>query len=167
MATASAAKLSAKDPSSAEPPAGKSNKLLLIAVIVLLVIVVAGAAWYFLRPHPGSHSPQQAEVTEAQAPIFMNLELFTVNLAGGDHYLQLGIVLQLGNESVSNTVKPYLPIIRNRLLLLLSSKSPADLEGVENKDRLIREILESVRSALPGTGDRGIKNVLFSSMVIQ
>jgi len=152
--------------------------------LLLLLAGGGGAAWYFLMgpgaEHPeatpgeeGSEEAAKAKEKEDKEKdkkvVFVPLEPFTVNLQGeGDHYLQITIVLEVAEESVTDAIKLKMPLIRNRLLLLLSSKSPPDLNTLEGKQKLANEILAEVRQPLPGkTDDRGVKSVLFNSLIIQ
>jgi flagellar FliL protein len=156
----------------AEPPAPvkkKKRKLLpIIGVIFVLALLASAGSWYFLYgPGSAQHAAEKAANQPPKPPVFITLEPFTVNLQGGDHFLQLGVVLQVSNDETSDTVKAYLPQIRNRLLLLLSSKSPADLESIEAKRKLADEILAETRLPLAESVRPDIQGVLFSSMVIQ
>jgi flagellar FliL protein len=183
MATAKPALKSAPPPPEAdEAPAPKrKSKLWLIVGIVVAVLVLAGggaAAWYFLRakdPAPAAGAPAAAATAdkksaEAKPPTFVTLEPFTVNLQqeNGDHFLQTGIVVQVADSKAADAMKTYMPIIRSKLLLLLSSKAPSELASLEGKKKLVAEIIATVRDSLPGTTpDRGIENAYISSFVIQ
>ena len=62
-----------------------------------------------------------------------------------------------------------MPVVRSRLLLLLSSKTAEDLGNLAGKHKLMSEILTEARaplatSQLPG---KGVDHVHFSSFVIQ
>ena len=75
--------------------------------------------------------------------------------------------LQVTSDATADTVKAYLPEIRNRLLLLLSSQAAADLASVDAKRKLADEILAETRAPLADSVRPEIQGVLFSSMVIQ
>lgn len=82
-------------------------------------------------------------------PVFVPMDAFVVNLADhdADRYAQIGIVLEVPDEKVSEEIKTFLPAIRNNILLLLAHKSSADLAGGEGKEKLAREIRrESLRA---------------------
>ena len=148
----------------ADKPAKKS-KLLLI-VIAVLVLGGGGGAWWWLHRDAGS---AQASVAP-KAPVFMNLEPFTVNLLeeGGEHYLQTSLVFQVADEKVVETMKQYLPVIRNRILLLLSAKKPSDIASPEGKAKLVGEVTAAVRESIPGaTPERGIAQAYIGAFVIQ
>jgi len=102
--------------------------------------------------------------------VFVNLEPFTVNLApeGADRYLQTTIVLQMSDDKAADALKVYMPVIRNRFLMLLSSKRPSELETVEGKQKLVGELVAAAQAAIPGsTPERGAAGALFSTFVIQ
>ena len=158
---------SGKDAKSAKP-AGKRGKRM---VVVLALLVLAGAggggAWWWLGRDAGS---AQASVPTSRPPVFMNLEPFTVNLheEEGDHYLQTSVVFQVADEKVVETMKAYLPVIRNRILLLLSSKRPSDLATPGGKSKLVDEVTGVVRESIPGTTpQRGIVQAYLGAFVIQ
>lgn len=157
----------------APPKAGKRKLLvILLALIVVLAAAGGGAAWWFHQKSAsteanGDESAAGGKKAESgKPPVFNTLEAFTVNLAGGDHFLQLGIVLQLKDDEAVEKVKTYLPQIRNRILLLLSSKSADDLESAQGKQKLIDEVLAATRAPLGADGEK-VQAVLLGSMLVQ
>jgi len=154
----------------AAAPAGK--KKLLVVLLALFVLLAAGggaAAWHFHQKAAAAEqgdgdAKKKAEVVKP--PVFSALDNFTVNLTGGDHFMQLGIVLQLKDAETAEKVKTYLPQIRNGILLLLSSKTAEELESPKGKEALITEILEKTRAPLGAEGD-SVQAILLGSMLIQ
>lgn len=183
MATAKPALKSAPPPPEADEaqPPKKKSKLWLIVGIVVGVLVLAGGgalAWYLLRDKepapaaaaPGAPAAADKKAAEGKPPTFVTLDAFTVNLQqeNGDHFLQTGIVVQVADAKAADAMKTYMPIIRSKLLLLLSSKMPSELASLDGKKKLVAEILAAVRESLPGTTpDRGIENAYIASFVIQ
>jgi flagellar FliL protein len=85
-----------------------------------------------------------------------------------DHYLQVGIVYEVENDKVTDALKLQLPVIRGKILLLLSSKTSADLSTVAGKDKLAEELLEAARAPLPTEeAKKGVAGVHYASFVIQ
>jgi flagellar FliL protein len=178
-----------KEGAEGAPPRKKRGKWLWIALLALLVLGGGGGGtWYYLttlqkdgdtpaagESTAGDATPAEAKAAEAKPgpppkPLFVNLDPFTVNLVeeNGDHYLQTAIVLQVTDEHASEAIKLYMPIIRNRYLLLLSSKRPSELMPVEGKQKLAEQLLTEARGSLPGeSADKGIVNGFFASFVIQ
>lgn len=152
----------------AAKPAGKSRKLVFIALALLVLAGGGGGgAWWWMNRDAGT---AVASVPVVRPPVFMNLEPFTVNLSGeeGEHYLQTSIVLQVADDKVVETMKAYLPVVRNRVLLLLSGKHPSDLASAAGKAKLVQELTAAVREAIPGTGaERGVVTAYLGAFVIQ
>jgi flagellar FliL protein len=134
----------------AAPP--KSKKMLIIGIVLILVIAIGGAVWFFTK---GS-APADLHAAEVKAePVheakFVPLgENFTVNLQReeGDQYLQAGITLKIMQPELEEKIKTAMPEIRSKLLFLLSSKKPSELQTQEGKKRLIAEIIVETDSVL-------------------
>jgi flagellar FliL protein len=150
-------------------PKKKGKLPLIVGLLVLVLSASGGAAWYFLHGNPPSTDKHDVVEKEKKLALYVPLEAFTVNLQGqGDHYLQVGITLQVADNGAADEVKQQMPLIRNRLLLLLSAQAPAELGTVEGKQKLSAQVLaESRQLLLAKTPEEGIQNVLFSSFVIQ
>jgi flagellar protein FliL len=177
VAKIAAAPAPAKAPDAA-PPKKKRTKLFLIVGLVFMLLGAGGAAaWYFTRPAPEENG--EAEAKPAGKPVFVNIDPFTVNLAseGGDHYLQVGIVYQVTDDKVGDNLKVHMPILRNRLLMLLSSKQPSDIATADGKKKLVNELIVAARESIPANdkekdkdkekADKGVTAALLSSFVIQ
>jgi flagellar FliL protein len=164
--TATVTPMRADAQAAAAAPAKPSRKWLFIAIALVAVLAVAGgAAWYFLAPHAAA----EAKAAAPKPPVFVPLDAFTVNLAeeNGDHYLQVGIVYQVSDDKVVDTMKQYMPVLRNRILLLLSSKKPSDLASVDGKRKLVDELVAAVHDAMPLPAGQEVRGALLSSFVIQ
>src|ERR1700693_39013 len=126
MAT-SAPKAGAKESSTdTQQPAKRS--IIWIIVLVLLIVLCGGAgAWYFLSHNAGGMSNKSADV-DFQPPVFLPLDSFTVNLQAddGEQFLQTNLTLQVSNQEQLDLIKLYMPTVRSRLLLLLSSKKGSE-----------------------------------------
>jgi flagellar FliL protein len=177
----------AREDSGGPPNKVGGKRSLLIGVVVLLLLSGAGTAgWYFFggdllaelkqdEPAAANGETPAAEAKPAKSepllkPEFVSLDPFTVNLAeeNGDHFLQAAIVFQVKDEQAANTLKLYLPIVRSRILLLLSSKHPSELVQASGKKTLAEQLMTEARAAIPGNdADRDILNCYFSSFVIQ
>ncbi len=162
-----------------EPAEGKPKSRLLIIVLVLLIVLGAGgaAAWYFLifkaeaAPAAGHGAAKHAAVAEASAPpVFLPMESFTVNLQSeeGERFLQTTLTLQLPNQEEVEVIKTYMPHVRSRLLLLLSSKKPSEILSTEGKNKLAQEIMDVFKQPFTPQGPTvKVLSVLFTSFVVQ
>jgi hypothetical protein len=74
-------------------------------------------------------------------PVFVTLDEFLVNLPsrGGEHFLSTTMVLRVADGKTEGKVKDFLPLIRDRVLTVLSSRPMEQLSTVEGKDLMARE----------------------------
>ena len=169
MAIAKLKPAPAPAPAAAEPPPKKKSKLLLIlAIVVPLLLLGGGGTWYFL--HGKADAATEEKTVARKPPLFVPLDPFVVNLIqeNGDHYLQIGLVYQMTDDKAVDALKAFMPVIRNRILLLLSSKRPSEISTAEGKQKLVGELVTAARESVPGaTPERGIETAMLSAMVIQ
>lgn len=171
------------------PPKVSRRKLTLIASAALFLLGASGgAAWYFMNdpeapeakasvartsePRAASRAKEK-EVDKAQhrrPSVFMNLETLTVNLQvdPGDRYLQTTIVFELSDEKTAEAIRAQMPVIRSKLLVLLSSKNPAELNAPGGKEKLAGEIMDAARKNFTSKPpEQVLLNVHFNAFVIQ
>jgi flagellar FliL protein len=164
----------------AAAPARKKRGLLKIVLLLTLLLGSAGGgAWYFLQEHepaaegkPGTaKAAKAAKAAAAKPPVFVTLESFTVNLQhdeAASQFLQVGLALKVNDAAVVDAVKLRTPEIRNRVLLLLSSKKASDISTLEGKQSLSAELMREISLPLAGAvAAAAIDSVLFTSFVIQ
>lgn len=153
----------------ADAPVKKSKKKLFVVIgAALFLLGGAGAgAWYFMGHQAG---PQEAEAKPPQAPVFVRIDAFTVNLLPADEerYLQIEIVLRVADDEQAEIFKLHMPEVRNRLLLLLSSKQASELVSPEGKDKLMNDIVASMKKPFATESKpQEINGVFFNSFIIQ
>lgn len=152
-------------------PAPKSKKMLIIGIVVVVLAIGGGVAAYLMLQHkPAAGAKHEATKEEVKVPVFVPLETFTVNLQADpdEQYLQVEMTLQLSEEKDTEIIKLHMPELRNRILLLLSSKKSSEVASVEGKQRLSDEIIKQVK--LPFAGSKAAQKptgVFFTSFVIQ
>jgi len=138
--------------------------------VLLLAGGGGGAAWYFMG-HKTEHKKEEVKHEEpAKAPVFVTLETFTVNLQPDpdEKFLQLDISLQVADAEVGELLKTQMPAVRNRLLMLLTSKKPSEISTMEGKKKLNEEIAAEVKIPyVAGAKPLGVSDVFFTSFVIQ
>ncbi|HEY8023040.1 MAG TPA: flagellar basal body-associated protein FliL [Burkholderiaceae bacterium] len=155
------------------PVPKKSKKKLILLIVGALVIVSAagGGAFLFLRGGASAaEEKKEAKSEPAKAPMFVTMEPFTVNLQseGTEQFLQVAFTLQVPDAAQEETIKNFMPQVRSRLLLLLSSKKASELTTVEGKKKLTEEIIASVNQPFSPKGPpQAVSNVFFTSFVIQ
>ena len=173
---------------------GKLGLIIVIVLLVVLILIAVGVGALLLlkggkdkdaEEHAQQAAPAAAQLQTAgtvdltKPPTFIPLDAFTVNLRRdeGDHYLQVVAVLRLADATMDPTLKAFMPEIRHRINLLLSSKLPSEIATVEGREALSLAITESVNEALgfkPVRDAAGkpvpngpVQAVLFTSFIIQ
>jgi flagellar FliL protein len=140
-----------------------------IALIVLIALVAAGAAaggmYFFLSKNPG-----KVAVRPPAPPVFVPLEPMTVNLLSddSDHYLRVGLTLKLADDKMQAHLSDHMPEIRSRILLALSNKHPEDLETLDGKRALAKELIGLIEQPTDaGAPAIHVEDVLFTDFVVQ
>jgi flagellar FliL protein len=154
-------------PAAEAPPAKGKKKLIIIIAAVAVLLLAGGGGAFFMMKKKAADEAAAAEDGEGSAqvekkpkkehkkedkhavPVFVPLDPFVVNLADRDvdRFAQVGITLETEDAHAGDTIKAYLPAIRNNILLLLSRKTSQDLAGAEGKERLAKQVLRA--SVLP------------------
>jgi flagellar protein FliL len=181
-------------PAEPGPSAAKGKKkLILIGVTALLLLAALGAGAAFWRAQSkhdenavdatddGEHDAvadgrPKKKVDKKGLPVFLPLDLFTVNLADreAERYAQVGVTLELADLKTSDLLKAYMPAVRNDVLMLIAQKKAADLQDRAGKLELAREIRRAAMKPLDDSDDKGndsddvpVRAVHFSSFIIQ
>jgi flagellar FliL protein len=151
------------------PPAKKSKKkLFMIIGAVVLLGAGGGGAALFLR----NKAPVEGEAVKhkAEAPVFMNIDAFTVNLQPetGEQFLQIALTFQVADAKQVENLKLYMPLVRSRLLLLFSGKKASEISTVAGKKKLAEEILAQMKVPFSGGAEpQKITDVFFTTFIIQ
>jgi flagellar FliL protein len=97
--------------------------------------------------------------------------VFIVNIqAAGNkqRFLQVQIDVMTHSEKVAAALEENLPLIKNDLVAILSSKKFEDLNAPAGKDTLRQEALKAVKNIMEQQGvDGAVEAVLFPSFVMQ
>lgn len=156
------------------PPEKKKSKLKWIIMILLVLLLGGGgAAAYFLGfldgfIGKGEDGGVQSKQTQGIGPITPTIALpsFLVNLYDplGRRYIKLDVELELISPEVKREVELLNARIRDAMILLLSSKTYAELNTPEGKHILRNEIMDRVNQILNGPK---VVRVYFTDFVIQ
>lgn len=150
-------------PVAAEGKKGKKGLIITILVAMIAIGAGAGGTWYYMKTSGGEEEPAKPKPTA-----FADLEVFTVNLDEDGHYLQVGLTVKIRETPVAAEIKKQMPEIRNRILMVLSSKKPAQISNTAGKQQLSQEILNEIKQSLSSEEfQEDVLDVLFTSFVIQ
>ena len=148
----------------AVPEKPKSKKTLFI--IIGLVVIIAGAVGGYMYMQSSAEARKLAEAEakrpenilkkqlmerkENAPPIYIPLDEMVVNLPGrgGEHYLQAKIVLRTNDSGTESKIKNFMPVIRDKIITVLSSRQMQELATVEGKVMMAREIALVINSII-------------------
>lgn len=95
---------------------------------------------------------------------------FVVNLgdpSNGGKYLQVQMVFESAKPEVDHDIAINKPRIQHALILLLSSANPDVLLTLKGKKDLMIEIIDTINHLLHESEKTGVKDVFFTSFIIQ
>lgn len=157
----------------AKSTGGSSKLLWLMILLVLLSTAAAGAAIYMVMNDRNGNGEEeaQAQQLERQAPIFVKIDPFTVNLADdnfGSRLLYTGISLKVSNDETREILEEHMPQVRSRLLMLFSGKQASELTTPNGKRHLSEEVIATLSEPLTEPQPSlEIQDVLFTEFIVQ
>lgn len=160
---------------------GSSKKMVVIVVIVLVIVGATVGGLFAAGIIGGSHVGEDAEEGDEEdeegseepvgPAVYIPIEpAFVVNFTDTEkaRFLQITMEAMTRNPDVSGQITTHLPAIRNNLVLLFSSQTYAAVSTLEGKESLREEALTVVQEILEQeTGDAGVEEVYFTSIVMQ
>ena len=152
-----------------------NKKIILIAVGVLLLAGAGVGAMLFLKEEPPAEDAAAGEViekaTKMSSPIYQGLDPdFVVAFQNPKtvRFIKLSIEVMTRDDDVIEDVKLHMPAIRDRVIMLLSSKSEDSLLDASGKELLREELLAAVQDVLTeNTGEPGVEAIYFTNFVMQ
>jgi len=157
----------------------KGISKLLIAIILFVVLFfmgMMGAGFYILWsriPAPpvdmdADKDLLEEEIEEEQPDIgpLYSIGTMIVNLAdkGGKRYLRVNMELELSHPEVAEEIEKRLPLIRDSILMVLSTKTYEDISTTDGKNELRNELVKSLGKFFMAGN---IVNVFFTEFVVQ
>jgi flagellar FliL protein len=167
-----------------------SNMLMIIIIVVLVLIIIIGAVVAVLLMSGDDEAvdataPQAKEKTvskpqgkiRSSAPmdddrklsdigVLYPLDTFTVNLKSdsGRRYLKATISLELSGEELSVELDAKSPVLRDRIIRILSSKTLEEISSKKGKQKVSEQIMNTLNAMIT---DGDIKGIYFTEFVIQ
>ncbi len=171
------------------PKEKKSSKMLMIIIIVvLLLIIVGGGVVAFLLMGDDEEAMAQTAAPQANVKsmtksrkssgdysssrklseigILYPLDTFTVNLKSdaGRRYLKVTMSLELQGEELSLELDSKAPVLRDRIIRILTSKSLEEISSKKGKQKVSDQIMDTLNAMI---SDGTIQGIYFTEFVIQ
>lgn len=158
-----------EQPEAPAPRKRFSMKQIIILGGIFFILVGGGFfAYTFLFSAKGDkhhkEKPEKKKVVEEEKPVLFKMEPFVVNLMDEGRFMKIGIEVQLADKKFEKLVEERIPLLRDAVIILLSSKSFAAISGPEGKFQLKDELLVRINQAI---GQDVVKNLFFTEFVIQ
>lgn len=165
--------------------AAKKKKLMLLAVLVVVLLALAGGGTWFVLNMAGDKKPEVAEAAEhpegehaaeeaggpKKTSVYESLDpAFLANylIGGRQHYLQLSLAVMARDQEGIDGVRVHMPLIRNKVVMILSGESFEGLQSDEGRVKLQQTLLVGIQEILQKeTGKPGIEQVFFTNFVMQ
>lgn len=172
-------------------PQGKksSNILMIIIIIVLVLIILLGTVTFFVLSGSDDEviqnsAPQTKERTSStqkrsnslstiddsrqlsEIGILYPLDTFTVNLKSdsGRRYLKVTMSLELEGAELSLELDAKSPVLRDRIIRILTSKTLEEISSKKGKAKMTQQIMDTLNAMI---SDGQIKGIYFTEFVIQ
>lgn len=167
-----------------------SNLLMIIVIVVLILVILIGAVVVILlmggddnaaqqqvsvpqakersvqEMNRGSSSMDQATRKLTDIGILYPLDTFTVNLKSdaGRRYLKVTMSLELEGEELSIELDKKAPVLRDRIIRILTSKTLEEISSRKGKEKVSQQIQDTLNAMLT---DGRVKGIYFTEFVIQ
>ncbi|MDF1883993.1 flagellar basal body-associated protein FliL [Sulfurimonas sp. SAG-AH-194-C21] len=166
-----------------------SNMLMIIIIVVLFLIIIIGGIVAFLLMGDDEEMPANNRQTqERSAPqkkasrgpstqfddsrqlneigILYPLDTFTVNLKSdaGRRYLKVTMSLELEGEELSLELDAKSPVLRDRIIRILTSKTLEEISSKKGKQKVSQQIMDTLNAMI---ADGDIRGIYFTEFVIQ
>ncbi len=154
-----------------------SSKMLIIILAVVVLLMAMMGAGFFLMWNKMSAAVAQVQTAgepaeeenaveeDAFGPLF-KLDTMIVNLAdkGGKRYLRVTMELELSSQETAAEIEKRMPMIRDSILMILPSKTYAEISTTEGKIALRNQIMTKINELLHAGS---VKNIYFTEFVVQ
>ncbi len=167
-----------------------SNMLMIIIIVVLILIIIIGAVVAVLlmggddEAAQVNNAPQAKERSVSKQHrsssgssyndsrqlsdigILYPLDTFTVNLKSdaGRRYLKVTMSLELEGEELSLELDNKSPVLRDRIIRILTSKTLEEISSKKGKQKVSDQIMDTLNAMI---SDGQIKGIYFTEFVIQ
>ena len=159
----------AEDTSTTEvkPKLGLDIKIIVVGLLIFLVAM--GASYFLMKSLMAPLMPKVETTSQVnlESSTLVAVPEFTTNISdvAGNRYLKVEVSVELGDKKNAETekLKTFMPIVRDSILTILTSKTVADLD-VRNRGNIKQEIQNDLNAKL---GKDYIKNIYFTNFIMQ
>lgn len=171
-------------------PKSKKNKIIIISILSLLsLILIGGATLFYIKKQQQTDTEDVSEPVEKKkekiASFYIPLDKFVVNIpavnsAGEklDRFIQIQFTFEIPDDNQKSNkesvIKSYMPVIKHKTIMILTSYEDTKLLTLEGKNALTEEIKQELNKTLTpftelskGKNKQIIDNILITDFIIQ
>ncbi|MDK2822102.1 MAG: flagellar protein FliL [Clostridia bacterium] len=141
----------------------KSRLKYILSAVIILFLSFAGAfvVGKTIFNSPDANAGQGNEI----GPLYSSPE-FTVNIANsnGRRFLMTQFSLEVDNKKVLKEIEDKLPVVQDKVIIVLSSQTIETLNSVAGKEKIKKQLMENINNIL-SSGE--IVNIYFNKFVYQ
>lgn len=166
-----------------------SNTLMIVIIVVLFLITILVVLGLFVVLGDDEEMPSNnRQMREMNVPkngmssrpstqydnsrklydigILYPLDTFTVNLKNdaGRRYLKVTMSLELEGEELSLELDAKSPVLRDRIIRILTSKTLVEISSKKGKQKVSQQIMDTLNAMI---SDGDIRGIYFTEFVIQ
>ena len=150
----------------------KGGKKKLLFIIIPLILILGGggfAVYHFLlakKSKGKTAAVKQNSLLNIKPGPMIKLKSFLTNLANTDRtaYVKVSMSIELKPGSNVGAFKQLIPQVRNRIIMILSSKTSKEISSAQGQLSLRHQIAKSLNLLL---GDGTVTGVYFNNYLVQ
>jgi flagellar FliL protein len=162
-------------PAQAPPSKGRLKFILILSLLVALAIglSVVGTLWFIGADIPGLGNGEKAPETTEEIFVpsgYTVLEkalVTTVQAEGRQRYAQVHLALEAKDLNALEAAKLHMPLLRSRLLGVISGMNFLELQTPEGRRNLADQMLVAANGVLEQEGEPLLQRVLLRNFVVQ
>ena len=171
--------------------AAKKKKIVVLGAIALVLLLIAGGgSWLALKflggkdtaPPVAATKPAGGKPAKSDKPVKEDKQVhreayydaldpaFLANFmtGGRQHYLQVSLTVLARDESAIAALNANMPLVRNRIVMLLSGEVFDQLQTDAGRVQLQQKLLAAIQEIMTKeTGKPGIEQVFYTNFVMQ
>lgn len=151
-----------------QQPQKKKLSIKQIVIFACIILAVVGGGFFayskFFAHHEGGKESAKEDDKKPKEQVLVPLEPLIVNLTDKNRFIKLSLQLEIGDKKYEGLIKEKMPLMRDAIIMLITSKSFEAISGPDGKMMLKDEMLARLNQAL---GKEVINNVYFTELMVQ
>jgi len=150
-----------------------TNKLIILIVAGVLLLAAGGGTYFLMKGQMAESEDENDKKHKKHENVSLYYDMskpFVVDFPKGSSMdmVQLAATFVVEDQETTDALKKNEPMLRNNLLMVISSQTPDKLNTSEGKEQLRSAMLAEVAATLKKLNVHGeVTEVLFTSFIMQ